>query len=333
MISVVVPCFNTERVMSRCIESLLKQTYRDLEIILVNDGSSDGTLACMQRYSQLDERVEIVDLKHNRGLGQARFSGIIAAKGEYIVFLDADDWIPSNGIQILFQTMQRTNADIVEGSMVRVLGRTSIIKRVHHKQELEITQPELFENYFISFFGINRLGVNLWGKIYRRSLFASPGVCASEYIMGEDLILNMRLFPYVKKYVTISDVVYYYCIGGMTSKYNTHFYPDLKAQYYYKLQTIREYNYEKALQPTMIEMCNILCSQVRQMLLYGKSLNIIEEFIKNEIDSGFIDEISGGVSYHSAILLARKDPNYIIATLRKGLWKAKLRRALYSLFK
>ena len=148
--------------------------------------------------------------------------------------------------------------------------------------------------------------------------------------MGEDLILNMRLFPYVKKYVRIPDIVYYYRIGGMTSKYNTHFYPDLKAQYFDKLETIKKYNYEKVIQPTKIEMCNILCSQVKQMLLYGKGINEIESFIQSEMDSGFIEEISAGISYHSSLLLARKDPDIIIANLRKGLWKTKLHRDLYN---
>jgi glycosyltransferase involved in cell wall biosynthesis len=311
---------------------LLNQSYRELEIILVNDGSKDGTLARMQHFSRVDDRIKIVDLVYNKGLGQARFSGILAAKGDYITFADADDWIPSNGIETLFLTARRTNADIVEGSIVRTLGKTGLIKRIHRKREFEISSPALFDNYYISFFGINLLSVTLWGKLYRRSLFDSEGVRASEFTMGEDLLLNMRLFPNVSKYVSIPDIVYYYRIGGMTSHYNTHFYPDLKAQYFIKLDAINKYDYFKALRPTKIEMCNIVCSQVKQMLLYQKSMDEIRSFLQDEIDSGFIDEISENISYPNATLLAGRDREAIIKALRKGMWKSRIRRFIYSFF-
>ena len=332
MISVVVPCFNSERVMSRCINSLLKQSYKELEIILVNDGSKDGTLACMQHYSRVDDRIKIVDLVNNRGPDEARISGILVAKGDYITFADADDWIPFNGIETLFLAAMRTHADIVEGSIVRTLCKTGLIKRVHRNREFEISSPALFDDYYISFFGINLLSVTLWGKLYRRSLFDLEGVRASGFRMGEDLMLNMRLFPYVSKYVSIPDIVYYYRIGGMTSHYNTHFYPDLKAQYFIKLDAIKKYDYYKALRSTKIEMCNIVCSQVKQMLSYRKSLEEIRSFLQNEIDSGFIDEITENLSYPSAKLLAGKDIEAIIKALRKGIWKSRVRRFAYSFF-
>jgi hypothetical protein len=150
--------------------------------------------------------------------------------------------------------------------------------------------------------------------------------------MGEDLLLNMRLFPNVSKYVSIPDIVYYYRIGGMTSHYNTHFYPDLKAQYFIKLDAINKYDYFKALRPTKIEMCNIVCSQVKQMLLYQKSMDEIRSFLQDEIDSGFIDEISENISYPNATLLAGKDREAIIKALRKGMWKSRIRRFIYSFF-
>jgi hypothetical protein len=151
--------------------------------------------------------------------------------------------------------------------------------------------------------------------------------------MGEDLILNMRVFPFVHKYAIIPDLVYFYRIGGGTSRYNTRFYPDLKAQYFIKMDTLRQFNYLKAERPTKIEMCNVLCSQVKQMLLYRKDKEKIVSFLQEEIDSGFVDEISSGIQYPSALLLAGKDIGAIIASQQNGLWKARLRKAAYSLFK
>jgi glycosyltransferase involved in cell wall biosynthesis len=318
--------------MSRCINSLLKQTYQDIEVILVNDGSRDGTLDCMNRFSQKDQRVKVVDLGCNRGPDYARFSGIQFAKGEFIAFADADDWYAENGIETLYETSIKTKADIVEGSLTRTIGKTGIIKRIYHNKEQEISTPELFDKYFISFFGINLLSVTLCGKLFRRALFDIAELKPTDFKMGEDLILNMRLFPYVKKYVSIPTPVYYYRIGGMTSHYNTSFYPDLKAQYYIKLDTIQQYNYLKAVRPTKVEMCNIVCSQVKQMLLYRRRDEDILSFIQKEIDSGFIDEITDNISYPSATLLAGKDRESIVASLRQGIWKKRFRKSLYSIF-
>ena len=330
MISVVVPCYNAKRVMSKCLDSLLNQSFHDLEIILVNDGSNDGTLDCMRRYALKDDRVKIVNFVQNRGLGQARFSGIINSTGDYITFADADDWLPSNAIETLLKTAKSTGADIVEGGKTRVLGNLGLIKRISNKSRQEIETPELFDKYFISFFGINILSVNLWGKLYRRSLFDSPGVKPSEFIMGEDLVLNMRLFPYVKKYCVIPDVVYYYRVGGMTSRYNRHLYPDLKAQYYLKMNTIAKYEYYKALDCTKIEMCNAFRSQVKQMLLYNKSKKDMVSFIEREIDSGFIDEIADNISFPTPKLLSEKNVEKIIDSVRQGLWKDRVKRVIYK---
>ena len=318
--------------MSRCIHSLLKQTYQEIEVILVNDGSRDRTLDCMNRFSQKDSRVKVVDLGCNRGPDHARFAGIHIARGEYIAFADADDWFSANGLETLYETSIKTQADIVEGSIVRTIGKTGIIKRVHHNNELEISTPELFDKYFISFFGINRLSVALWGKLYRKELFDIPGLKPTDFKMGEDLVLNMRLFPYVKKYVSIPTTVYCYRFGGMTSHYNTSFYPDLKAQYFIKLDTIQKYNYLKAICSTKVEMCNIVCSQIKQMLLYRRSEKEVFSFLQKEIDSGFIDEITDYISYPSATLLAGKDKESIVASLKQGLWKSRLKKTLYSVF-
>ena len=330
VISVVVPCYNVKRVMSKCLDSLLNQSFHDLEIILVNDGSNDGTLDCMRRYALKDDRVKIVNFLQNRGPDQARFSGIINSTGDYITFADADDWLPSNAIETLLKTAKTTGADIVEGGKIRVLGNLGLIKRISNKSRQEIETPELFDKYFISFFGINILSVNLWGKLYRRSLFDSPGVKPSEFTMGEDLVLNMRLFPYVKKYCVIPDIVYYYRLGGMTSRYNRHLYSDLKAQYYLKMNTIAKYEYYKATNFTKSEMCHVFLSQIKQMLLYWKSKKEVKSFIQQEIDSGFIDEITKNVPYPTAQFLSNKDEEMIINRVRKGLWKDRVKRVIYK---
>lgn len=331
MISVVVPCYNAKRVLPKCVDSLLNQSFHDLEIILVNDGSNDGTLDSMRCYALQDKRIKIVNFEQNRGLGQARFIGIINSTGDFITFADADDWLPSNALETLARTAEETGADVVEGGITRVLGNIGLIRRSTNKVPLEIVQPELFDNYFVSFFGVNLLSVNLWGKLFKRVLFDSPGVNPSEFIMGEDLVLNMRLFPYVKKYCVIPDIVYYYRVGGMTSHYNKHLYPDLKAQYYLKLETIDKYEYYKATDFTKVEMCHVFRSQIKQMLMYRQPKKDIVSFIRQEITSGFIDEITEGVPYPTAKFLSEKNVENIIDSVSQGLWKDRVKKITYRI--
>lgn len=92
MISVIVPIYNAEKYLNKCLTSIVNQTYCDLEIILVNDGSTDESFAICEKYKQADDRIVIIN-KHNEGLVRARKDGIRMAKGEYITFVDADDWI------------------------------------------------------------------------------------------------------------------------------------------------------------------------------------------------------------------------------------------------
>lgn len=110
LVSVVVPCYNVEKYVGECLDSLLAQTWRNLEIICVNDGSTDGTLDILERYSKSDSRIKIIS-KSNGGLGAARNTGMAAAKGKYIYFLDSDDKLDSDGIYALYDLAERECLD------------------------------------------------------------------------------------------------------------------------------------------------------------------------------------------------------------------------------
>ena len=111
LISVVVPVYNTEQYFERCIESILNQSYKNLEVIIVNDGSPGNIRELMQQYKE-DKRVYFVDNKENRGLLRARVCGAEKAKGKYIAFLDADDWWEEGKLEAQVETMELTGCDI-----------------------------------------------------------------------------------------------------------------------------------------------------------------------------------------------------------------------------
>ena len=125
VISVIIPCYNVEKYIDRCMESVLNQTYRELEIILVDDGSTDRTGNICDRYSQIDARVKVIH-KENRGLSSARNAGLDICQGDYIFFVDSDDWISHNMYEKMLSSLKSVNADIAVCGWVEEFLNNSI---------------------------------------------------------------------------------------------------------------------------------------------------------------------------------------------------------------
>lgn len=116
-VSIIVPIYNVEKYIERCIKSLISQTYRDIEILLINDGSPDDSKTICERYEKIDKRIKLYN-KENGGLSDTRNYGLKRAKGEYILFVDSDDYIESNTVEVLISEMKKDNLDIVAGNAV-----------------------------------------------------------------------------------------------------------------------------------------------------------------------------------------------------------------------
>ncbi len=296
LVSIIVPVYNAEKTLKQCIKSIIKQTYENKEIILVNDASTDKSLDIGK--FMLKRGGVVVNLTKNKGVDNARIKGLEVASGEYIMFVDADDYLAVDAIEKLYEKARATTADVVEGVTMRVIGKWGAIrKKVYTIGEKVIISSELFDKYYISFFGMNILSVGLCGKLFKKNLF--DGIEPSGFKMGEDLFMSMKIFPRINIYAVMDAVVYYYRYGGLTSgKYNPHLYLDLKKQYYYKREMIDKYQYFKAVNSTKIEMCNILYSGLCQMAACGQfTKKEICGFIEHEIQIGFIDEITNDIEY------------------------------------
>lgn len=301
LVSIIVPFFNVEKYIAQCIKSLIRQSYKKIEIILVNDASTDNSLIIAEKFAQKDKRICIFNKQNNEGVDKARFCGLEHATGKYIMFVDSDDFLPLKATELLIKEITETDADVVQGQFNRIYDKYGLIVRKPRKCNKEvIIYPELFEKYFISFFGVNILSISLWGKMYKKDLFYTTDISPSGMKMGEDLLLNMKIFPFIQKYVILDKIVYNYRYGGMTSKYNPYLYSNLKKQFFMKKEMIQKYHYIKAVRTTNIEMCNVLYTNIVQMILYNMSEAEIVKFIKTEIENGYVDEITDGVEYKRA---------------------------------
>lgn len=130
MISVIVPVYKTAKYIPQCLDSILAQTYKNLEVIVVNDASPDNSIDILRRYAAMDSRVRIVDKQVNEGLARARFSGMDVASGEWLTFVDSDDWLLRNDIlDKAHSKATETGADYVEFCFKRVVDRFGRVGR------------------------------------------------------------------------------------------------------------------------------------------------------------------------------------------------------------
>ena len=128
MVSVIIPAYNTEKYIERCLKSIIDQEYKKLEIIVINDGSTDRTLSICKEIALGDERIQIIDID-NSGVSKARNEGLRLAKGKYVCFIDADDYIEKDYIKKYLNVMNQTQADIVIGGVIEERESKKILKR------------------------------------------------------------------------------------------------------------------------------------------------------------------------------------------------------------
>lgn len=223
-ISVVIPVYNQEKYVGKCIRSVLSQSFQDFEVILVNDGSKDMSLNVCQEYAEKDFRIAIID-KQNQGVAQARKDGVLKASGDYIFFLDSDDYITTRAFEILYQIVQEKDVDVAVGNFDVVYDDWGILKK---KSVLDERADKIIEQDKIVplIIGLNsfsdRLLMQSTGRLYRRSCILKALEEAMyplfpSYNEGEDIAFNFALAPFLSSMWITNDVVYHYRYGGITS--------------------------------------------------------------------------------------------------------------------
>lgn len=286
MLSVIIPVYNTAKYLRQCLDSILTQTYRDIEVIVVNDASPDNALEILDDYRQRDNRIVLIDKPVNEGVDKARFSGLAKANGERVTFVDSDDWLLRKDLfEVVMCKCDETDADYVEIKYRRVMDRFGLVsKNSNYTVSGLLENPNLFNEYYLSFFGVSILEGYMWGKFYKKDVIDKANLFPSGLKMQEDFMFNLMLFPHLKKIYRMDVVGYAYRFGGMTSRYNPHLYPDLLWLFDLKLELIKKYDYKKALDYSLIEIKNVLMTDIQQMILYKvDTKNGIKRIISNRL--------------------------------------------------
>jgi glycosyltransferase involved in cell wall biosynthesis len=192
LVSIIIPIYNSEAFLDKCIQSALNQSYKNIEVILVNDGSIDSSGEMCDNYAFIDNRVKVIH-KNNGGLVSSRKTGLIASTGEYILYIDGDDWIELDLIEYYVKQIIEHNADVVVSShIVNLEGREDILinslpSGVYNKEQLKsIIYPKMMYTGKFSQFGIFSYS---WGKLYKKELLLKNQLKVNENItIGEDAL-------------------------------------------------------------------------------------------------------------------------------------------------
>lgn len=204
-ISVIVPVYNVEKYLSQCLDSIIHQTYKNLEIILVDDGSTDSSGLICDNYSQKDKRIKIIH-KCQGGLSDARNAGLKIATGEYISFIDSDDFIDKNMYSILINNTQKYNSDIVWFNYYskKHFINSSIIKNNDLYDLSSSDKIKFAKNLFYQY----KMDAHVWAKLYKRSIFNNIKFPYGK--LFEDIFVLLPILSNAKIISTIPDCLYFY---------------------------------------------------------------------------------------------------------------------------
>ncbi|MGN8943966.1 glycosyltransferase family 2 protein [Bariatricus sp. HCP28S3_E4] len=206
-VSIIVPVYNAEATISRCIESIINQEYRDFELLLIDDGSIDSSGTICDRYAAEDSRIRLIH-KENTGVSETRNMALDLACGTYLQFLDSDDWITPNATRLFVEEAERYHCDMVISDFYRVVG-----KRVAQKGDIDddcvLTQEEfsahMLQNPADFYYGV------LWNKLYRRDIVEKYHLRMNPQISWcEDFMFNLEYIRHAEVFYALQVPVYYY---------------------------------------------------------------------------------------------------------------------------
>lgn len=203
LISIIVPVYNVKAYLNQCVNSLLKQTYQEFEVILVDDGSTDGSSQICEQYVGMDVRIQVIH-QENQGPAVARNTGIEIAKGDYLMFVDADDYISEDCLLMMMKTAEEYRSDFVASQFVTVKNfHMPVVVKNNRKPQI-LTPEQAIETMLLA----DKFDVSPWAKLYRAELFRE--IRYPEGKIYEDLGTTYKILAKCQRPVYLPEILYYY---------------------------------------------------------------------------------------------------------------------------
>ena len=216
-VSVIIPVYNTESYLEKCLDSVINQTYKNLEIICINDCSTDNSLNILKRYAVKDKRIKLIDLPQNEGVSIARNTGLESAEGKFIAFIDPDDWWEYDLVEKALNKIQNENADIVLFCHSEYTNNKIIPKQEKLKKIKDILKGTNYTKYMLD------VSVFIWDKIYKKDLIKDAGIRFTEKIHPtEDVLFTLEIFSKNPAIVFLDECLYNYRLNREGSAMNNY---------------------------------------------------------------------------------------------------------------
>lgn len=329
LVSIIIPCFNSEKKIRRCITSLLNQEYTNIEIVAVNDGSTDKTLQILNAFAACDIRMKVFS-NENHGVSYSRNFGISKANGEFICFVDSDDCVLKNYVSTLLETAEHGSYDLV------VCGYESADGLIHcQPDDREFNVNDEIETFiYETMIRTNYLNPP-WNKIFKKSKILNT--FPEEFSLGEDVIFNCEYAFNAKRVKIISDVLYKYDTSGsnkLTTKFTKNSLSAIKYLYVLlenKLTSGKEvaYEFKRYFIGKLIECINLLFFSDYTRKLKKQIFNsIVNDAFWIEMMSDFLQSNNSLDYYAEAteILLSKKYSRYFSFLFKHRIKKKIFRR-------
>lgn len=214
LVSIIVPVYNVEKYVGRCLQSLINQTYTHIEIIVINDGSTDNSLSVCDSYAAKDNRIKLIT-QENRGLSGARNTGLRHYTGEYVTFVDSDDWLHPQMIELLYDAIVRYECEMSLCESLRV-SSDNISEKKHVVNKCLFYNAELMMNYFL-----DTSYTACWSRLFKRELVAD--LWFPEGLNCEDFLYMYEAIRKIKKGVAVVEIPLYYYFDRPDSIVNNSF--------------------------------------------------------------------------------------------------------------
>ncbi len=216
MFSIIIPVYNVAPYLKECLDSIINQTFKDFEVICVNDGSTDNSLEILNEYAQKDDRIKVYS-QENQGSGVARNYGLDMAKGKYIAFVDPDDWIELNHLETLYNTFQKTGVEVIEFDFKTINDITKEIKYCTYGQQRKNLgcKKDLFKNPYFNwkdFSGSRRLDYRsaVWYRVYTHDFVKTNDLRFSPTWAAEDRLFSYGGLVTAEKIYYLNEYLYNY---------------------------------------------------------------------------------------------------------------------------
>ena len=306
-----IPVYNVEKYLRQCLDSVVNQTFRDIEIICANDGSSDNSLSILEEYAQKDNRIKIIDLKERIGTGNLRNLSFTKVSSEYIMFVDSDDWLELNACESAYNKIVKDNTDFVMFGIFEHYENNNTTKLNLNKIRpfYNKFQENPFETKDIDFPFLNN--AFCWYKIYKTNFLLSNDIKFGTTLY-EDNLFNFGLFAFAKRISVLNKPLYYYRArnGSVTQKASTW-----KAMLEQKNNVLKLAEEYSSIHPWFVK--SALMANINTILVFFKRFIKLDKSIENdfynEVHKIFADlnknydikEIKDYINYHEFKKIAK----------------------------